>query len=198
MGFHQPEFGRVKNWCRFKLRYLSLKTAGSSVLLAIVNPKRRARTKWTRKNGWYNLPEDRDFTWLYQQIWHPPGRGHKSTRNSPPSAADSKKKLRLEALEEERIPDPQHRGDRQTLGKPGDEPLRANGHQIHIQPQQLLAFQSCDQLGRADKFGQRWPSKGSVNEHQLKSTALKSKMSKKWMCKHQSERERENKTEGWI
>lgn len=54
--------------------------------------------------------------------------------------------LRLEALEEERIPDPQHRGDRQTLGKPGDEPLRANGHQIHIQPQQLLAFQS-DQLG---------------------------------------------------
>lgn len=53
---------------------------------------------------------------------------------------------RLEALEEERIPDPQHRGDWQTLGKPGDKPLRANGHQIHIQPQQLLAFQSC-QLG---------------------------------------------------
>lgn len=44
----------------------------------------------------------------------------------------------LEALKKERVPYTQHRRDGKALGKPGDEPLGANGHQLNVQPIQLL------------------------------------------------------------
>ena len=36
------------------------------------------------------------------------------------------------------VPYTQHRRDGKALGKPGDEPLGANGHQLNVQPIQLL------------------------------------------------------------
>ena len=102
-----------------------LKNVGLSVLLAIVNPKRKVRANQPTKMG-AKICQNIEILPAMTSTWLRPGINKKFSKKC------------LEALEEKRVPDPQHRGDRQALGKPGDEPLRTNGHQIHIQTQQLL------------------------------------------------------------